>query len=698
MPNELKYYPSWITERFYGGKDTAEGPLTERQSEKWPEGPNAPMVDGVCNILIDKLKSFNSHKKPCLVFLVGGAGNGKSRIARAVYERIKCMGGHLKTSKSEHAQRSYECELNTNNQILKIINDATIPNQDQTLLRDITFALRETSCLLVCVNRGVLLSNPPNIPINKSCDEFTAALLIRKWLRGDNELKDGNVELQFDKQRQSHYAFSSIYINEICRGFSHVVYLDQASLLEPGTTSESQQIKVADTPLDAEPLKMEPIFSRCHEKGGSARFAETLSKFAQTYFKEYAEQLGNTPFDPVYANAKSLSSPICASAWCAMLRGAEIISGSHFTYRELWALASHAIVGPCGPNNKSLKDLRRWVSKRLSAVYKTEQKINENKIVSVKELNNIVSLSTLRTHMLLFDADRNDVLDWWPNSSFYDGKIINKDALSSVALCDPLRDFGDRDGSSHKDMLDRLNVMDNFASVTEILPGKNLSEEDPLVAAYWNNFDTLFEKAIAMLVNPEYEYAMQVKRDRYLDWYGKYLFRLVALSRGWPAHSRIVDIWQKIWQDAIDGVGLSEAHTDKIRSILLPTEDQKYSYLPILRPSIDLISPGETVLTLGVRLNRLDFAVKATGNSIYLSLSNPGHDPQVIAETTLDFHLLREALIKQNKHGFSESLELIEPRVDRIRSSVASSEINSCENSRYQARSGGNSPICFDSR
>ena len=86
-----------------------------------------------------------------------------------------------------------------------------------------------------------------------------------------------------------------------------------------------------------------------------------------------------------------MASDLGANSWCSLLRGAEIVSGSHFTYRELWSLFAHSTFGPVTVDG--LGDLSDWISERkaLASAGHEEEKVKS-----------LVELGELRTHMLLF--------------------------------------------------------------------------------------------------------------------------------------------------------------------------------------------------------------------------------------------------------------------------------------------------------
>src|SRR5690606_35161585 len=137
-----------------------------------------------------------------------------------------------------------------------------------------------------------------------------------------------------------HYSVAALWVGDKKKAVIHVVYMVSATLLEhwiphkiangdyrePLPTGAVEVVHILGDPGISKPA----AFQSCVQKGASA----------------YLASLEGSRLDPIAANARSLSDTSVANGWCSLLRGAEVISGTHFTYRELWALFAHSIVGP----------------------------------------------------------------------------------------------------------------------------------------------------------------------------------------------------------------------------------------------------------------------------------------------------------------------------------------------------------------
>jgi len=81
-------YPDWILERAFGGSMVADTPGHRPDSHHWPQGESAPAAADCCELLVEACNQSNPSNGAVFVFLVGGAGNGKSYLANKVTNEI----------------------------------------------------------------------------------------------------------------------------------------------------------------------------------------------------------------------------------------------------------------------------------------------------------------------------------------------------------------------------------------------------------------------------------------------------------------------------------------------------------------------------------------------------------------------------------------------------------------------------------
>lgn len=670
-------YPAWILERSFGGIRTADSPISPKADKKWPDGPSPPMASEACEALVTACNEVRASGDPsCMVILVGGAGNGKSKLAA---DTVTNVNGSLLGKRRAFAQRTYSYGLAVGG-CLRVLNDATIPPEDhydKPLVRDLTEAIKAGDHFLACINRGVLISETRSGEATGADDASKLASMIVRWLlSGSIEPNSGGgfslVPVSDDGQ-QGYYAVAEAQTRGAVRIVIHVVYMDRASLLEHWSKATLTSVNYR-APLPVGPIEVMPVLSR----GDSSR-AAVFEGCAREAARAYADEGEFHPLDPVGANVTSMSVDAVARGWCSLLRGAEVISGTQFTYRELWALFSHSMLGPV--TSEGLGSLSSWTGDRLVEA-RTE--------TGAKKLAALLGLGTLRTHMLLFDAGNGggNQLEYleqfpWPNTS--------NEALGSVRLADPLRQFGPVDGSEHTRLAERL------AEIEEgWLPGARLAKEDAAVAAYWTQLDAEIERAIKVEVAPQNDVSSLEKRNWLLGWYGRYMYRLVGLARGWSAHCSVVNEWQLAWLDAARGQKLSHELEDAILEIVAPSSGRgSETYFTFLQPRVDTGDGTVESAMVGVRRNRFDVeaGTKADRVELRISQSSGGKGPAA-AVTSLDFHLLREAMARRNGHGFTDSLMLIEPRIERIRASLVTHQLSQPgDQNRFKFRSGSDSIV-----
>jgi len=119
-------YPDWILERSFGGPMVADTPGNKPDSHHWPQGSSASAASECCDLLVDACNRKKRDKESVFVFLVGGAGNGKSYLANKVTNIII---GQREGEPGRFASRTYDYNLG-NGGFLRVVNDATIPGDE----------------------------------------------------------------------------------------------------------------------------------------------------------------------------------------------------------------------------------------------------------------------------------------------------------------------------------------------------------------------------------------------------------------------------------------------------------------------------------------------------------------------------------------------------------------------------------------
>lgn len=211
-----------------------------------------------------------------------------------------------------------------------------------------------------------------------------------------------------------------------------------------------------------------------------------------------------------------------------------------------------------------------------------------------------------------------------------------------------------------------------------ILPGAKLAAQDAVIGAYWSVLDARIEEIVGEAIDPDTKLGLTLKeRSRLLSWYGRYLYRLVALVRGWPAYVSVVSAWQEAWLDARQGGRLDVLLEDAILEIVAPvSEGSNKTLFTFLQPRVAQGEPNAPKVRIEIPRNDMNLAARVDGDRVDIEIKlRSQHDDQNPAVTTLDFHLLREAMAGLQGHGFTDSRLIIEPRIERLRAAMVAAQI-----------------------
>ena len=646
----MNAYPDWMIDRGFGGTDVAVAPGLVHDQGKWPDGPSAPgSLEAVEKLVASCRKAGNGMR--CMVFLVGGAGNGKSFMASRVVQRAEATKTDSPTT---FARRSYLYET-LGGTPLRIINDATIPTEDRLaggLLREISSALDCSENLLACVNRGVLIGE-----INGFCrDQASGAgaianeLLLRtfKANAGERFLKDGWVLKPSMGTGTGNIAFE---VTSPAGDLFEVmaVYMDSFSLLEP-LTGDSDEVGF--------PNRIRPIVDRREREARHAAFEQPLSELAANIARYIGFGPPSGELDPVLANVRYLQEPPLVDSWCRILRGAEVIEGSNFSYRDLWGLSVLSIAGPT--SGRTLEDLAAWIAERANEVRSARDEL--------ERCRSLVSLASLRLHLTMFGGLPASLpLD----AKRWTGSTPENDAVSAMMRADPLLDV---------DPTISRQLYELVSQVKEGRPLKGkLGSIDPILVLAWSPLEEALDLAIAALVDPMARRTLEFDRAELLAWYAQYLVRLACVSTGRPAFSRVVSEWQKLSLRLHTGKQIKDDILRAVLDVALPSTDDhhvtgSFSLLPVLKPRVNSPGFGQPHLAMRVRPQDFEVEVLPNGEKLVARIKERGSDDH--AETALDFHLLREALSRQLGNGFTDSLRHVEPRLERMRARLLSMKLH----------------------
>ncbi|WP_273150780.1 hypothetical protein [Methylophaga thiooxydans] len=657
----MSIYPDWILERAFGGTQVADTPGYKIDS-KWPIGMSAPGARECCELLVNCCNQKSKDEHCTMVFLVGGAGNGKSFLANHVTNHI--LGKRIGQA-NFFASRSYDYELK-NSQFLKVINDATIPSEGTNtnageLIDDIRQVIEKKGNLLACVNRGILINDANGFSGRNQSHENELPLAVIRWLLHGGKsdyIAECSYSFEDISNEQGYYAFCSVRDGKKILANIHVAFMDQVSLFEPNPALADVDSAQTGLPISLQQITLSPILADREDE--SIPIQSLLEEFLSSLTSEVqVDEAILSRFDPFKANLKSMDSPSAIANLCSIMRGAEVIAGSHFTYRDVWGITINALLGAVPGHD--LQRYQKWVKDRSELL--------EDKSSDVKDrLLAVIDLCLRRVASNLFSGlgpvsimPKNSLQPTYPSVQ----------SMASMRNADPLNGL---DETVKNTVLDKLSLLDE-----ELGPGKALADEFVGFAQLWTELDNELEETILEWLKSDSGEIKFTERNQVLSWYGQYLYRLFSLSKGYPAHPEIVNRWQKAW---IEAKNLSEPRHDitdgLTRLVFLPFDNSNSAtYLPLFAPKVVPVNKGayEDRTTIQVHNQHYDWQLSRDGDSLILKLSNTKLDIAKWAEIILDFSLLKECMAQIKGHGFTESAEDVEPRLERLRAEILSMEI-----------------------
>ena len=654
-------YPKWVGERGFGGANVADSPVVRGESTHWPVGKCASGALECCELLIDACNAGNGDQQT-MVFLVGGAGNGKSFLANKVSNDIngKLLGEH-----GIFARRLYSYELE-NGKILDVVNDATMPPDDDNeevkdfLVRDLARNLAHKGNFLACVNRGIFISEVNNFQKDRAESEYIVATNVVRWLL---EGSDKNLDLPegwsfstVPENTATHYSYGVVTSDDSRSIHIHVSFMDQTSLFEP-MPELAEQPSGAGAALKFKEHKLIPLsqdFGEIEYNSPSFDVLETFSARVRETFESENEIISS--IDPVYANISNFNNPQFLVGLSNVLRAAEIHSGSHVTYRDMWGVTELSLMGPIG--GRSYEDLGREIQELIQGAESGD---------IAASATCMIRLACLRAHMSIFSARLPEFL---ASGTVGQPTYPSQPVLKSLTSADPLKALENSVGSRIKQKLLLLNE--------GVSPGSQLAAEDKAFGEVWSDFDESLERKILSWLAIDDKGLEFSKRNQLLSWYGQYLSRLCSVVHGMPAHADKVGMWQKLWNQASKGSSRPRGWLkDGLDNLVFASFDTSnpVTMLPVFSSKVVPVTKNRASqhIVLEIQKGRYEWTIFTEGDVIYAELNNlqfPGKGAKLV----LDFPMFREIYAMSESDGFTEVSLDVEPRIERVRAKILSLE------------------------
>ncbi len=644
-------YPDWLIERAFGGTCVADTPGSDAKSSRWPAGESPPAAAEACAALLEHCNRETGDGALMLTFLVGGAGNGKSYLAKKFTNEL---AGQRIGSRAKFASRNYDYQLE-GGRLLRVVNDATIPPKDAAskdkdyLISDVQYCLDRRAHLLACVNRGILLNEAQaQLASGTEFGEIAQSVvhsLISQRVPGTVVTVSGesldNVEAGFE------FAYE-VQVQKDLKACIRVVFMDRCSLFEPFPSVDLSPPLEGANPETISQQNFMPI-------SDPARAAAALP--GKQVLQLLIEELQNVtdpmhPLDPFRANLRCFSNSQVVGGFCNLLRGGEIVSGERFSYRDLWGLVVLALLG--GINRGDLSSHEQVLLRLFKSI---------DNGATTERLHAVMSLALRRSHMTIFSARGPDCIF----DAAEQPVIPSSRAVAVMEQADPLRCQSD----------DSLRVIREKLVLLEenVGPGQALANENEDFASVWTELDHTLEETLLSWLYDDKEAPEFSARNEVLAWYGQYLARLFAFSKGEPAFADLIALYASYWNKAYTKQDVPRDLEAGLNELLLTrfAEDQEECYLPIFAARVNPITAvdvgGSVALAIESREYFWSQYINGTG-AIAVELKAFKNPDETISSFILDFAMLREADACRNGGGFTEHLHQIEPRVERVRASM----------------------------
>ena len=653
----MGFYPGWLKEKAFGGTQSADSPESSIGTAAWPIGACAPGAKQCCAALLHACEEAQSDVGNCIVFLVGGAGNGKSHLAKTVTDAID---GKLipEPESGPFAKRSYKYDLAKGGN-LHVLNDATIPpslpnSGSDFLVQDIQDVLRNNSNFLACVNRGVLISEYKEIDDDIADPFYSTSAELLKWLLGNGKPNDANLtKLDNMTSDSEYYAYCEVTLSDGKPTRIHVAFMDQASLFEP-------QPDVSDNEYQMGALKCPPIKIALIDEDqrnqkdlpGYIVLSELLSKLKKD---SESSEAATDNLDPVRANIESLADPLLLNSICSIIRGAEIITGHHLTYRDLWGVAVNMILG-ANLNNDS----------QLHSDVVAELNKQSKEGAPIDRVSAVIQLASRRSHMSLFGAE---IPKFLVTPKCPQSKYPPVQAMLWLKAADPLVALRSDIIPIVKDKLKLLNENQG--------PGQALADEYECFRRGWTDLDAQLEEGILALLDDDK--LSFTKRNQLLSWYGQYLFRLYAFTIGAPAYFDEILMWQRLWNSASTKTKNIKGIIERGLNNLIFTrfgQDTIDTLLPVFAPKVVPIQKDrrESHIAIKVKSGQYAWTILTSGTSIVAELKKFSQKELSGAQLVIDMPMLREIIVQGDTQGFTEASLIVDSRVERIRAKILAQE------------------------
>lgn len=626
-------YISMLWERANGGRDVAAVP--DDIGEGWPSVRGAA---GVTEAL-DWLRAATRDRSVArLLFLVGGPGAGKSHASATLVDGL----APIDELTTELAHRTYRYEWGDRELVL--VNDATITSDEHEvapLAAEINDSIQHGKVFLGCVNRGVLVEEAS--AARRLPSSIGSAVVT--WLQDatPREILREKLVTTIDGQA-GYFRTGLVRVDGVTRAEIAVVSVDACSLLER-TPDVSVLEHDEDVVIEPQPYGIVRFSERATLNPAETSAGELFQTVASRLEKLVPWTAPDGYLDPFRANVESVTRPAVRNGILNLARAAEIVTGTTFTFRDLWGLIVRSLVG-AAPNEGTSTVARERIHSLQPTSPDPVQRFGEAQLTAQYRFSQAIFGVGLDGPSVATDPRANPI-------------------TRRLACVDPVVDMIPglaSDGSGGW----ATPVVDAFAGpIDSGSPLATLLESEPengplaqIVTSFDRTLDKLFVEATGAprLSDPT--------RERLVAWYGRYLTRLYAIAHGITAFRKEVDAWTLAWLMAPSVPSGLEA---QLRTLVRPPrQGWTNSVIPALDSRAEPIVGDMPVPKLGVIGGTFELRTYREGEELFFSvLEGIDESPRM----RLDFPVIRQAQsCSEGWIGVTEAAESTAPRLERFRS------------------------------
>jgi hypothetical protein len=638
---------SKLLEQSIGGEDAICLP---GQSDSQSFMSDSPA--GVREAIDDFYKEINNQdsNKVEYLFLVGGAGNGKSFELSLFLKKLGSQYHNI--VRGAKLKRHFLKDDGDPN--VYIINDATIVEQANGERHDLIYDLKYCSSaktrtfLFANINRGVLIED-----INHAADADMEWKDILTWLLNPRTHKTEAIETIDASERYFLRGKLRNGVNEVPT-FINVLYLDQLSLLEkiPGYPEKSLEDTTSLTPKVSKYQLFRPEESRQETPLG--RLLKLIVDKNNFEDHESCLKCGAKSLCPFISNVQNLRNSDFQIGYLYFLRSIECGSGQLFSYREAWYNLSISIIGrvrqiwldeeanqsPCdwvranaigSPSKKQLYDL--FLHRIHSSLFNSEQ------------LNVNVEYAPLLYPNDLNPSDQNVLVQ--RNSLSDPSKGTNRKWQSQIYEAVESTHYRERPSEN-------MDVAINFADL-------------------WKNIDREIESDIVKQFQNNLE-----EYSSLLRWFTSALIRLLGFRLRNVNNGDIIDQFLELkrYPKFDDSNPLSRG----IKNLLRRTGDSDKNYYPIFTPRTKpVLAHQETPQwCVGVPHYYYSVELETDADDLWLKLFTV-EKKTIISNVLIDFPMAIEIFNNSDGQGFSEKGHQVSPRLERAWSQIMHSALGDQE-------------------